>query len=378
MMSAWQGKYAIGLTGNIATGKSVVRKMLEHLGAYGIDADVLSHRAIMQSSPGYQPVIDTFGKWVLGTNGEIDRSKLGELVFNNPDAMMRLETIIHPLVRQALDVLVNRSRHRIIVIEAIKLLESDIHSLCDQVWVTMSSSDLQLERLIEKRNLTRREAENRINAQLPATAKLTKADVVIENDGSFEKTWKQVYDAWQAITQEEPDFQQIPSKSYGRLDVRRATPESADQIAAYMSIHSRSKRKITKDDIMEAFGEKAYMLLLSEEEIIGLLGWQVENLITRVDDVMLNEGLAIQNGLEALMSFVEDSSKELQSEAALLFLPPSLAQHESLWGGMGYEARTVKDLQVKAWQNAVMESMPPGTVLLFKQLRKDRVLRPMQ
>ncbi len=377
-MSAWQGKYAIGLTGNIATGKSVVRKMLEHLGAYGIDADVLSHRAIMKSSPGYQPVIDTFGRWVLGANEEIDRSKLGELVFNNPDAMMRLETIIHPLVRQALDVLVNKSSNRIIVIEAIKLLESDIHNMCDQVWVAMASSDLQLERLIEKRNLTRREAENRINAQLPATAKLTKADVVIENDGSFEKTWKQVYDAWQAITQEEPDFKQVPSKSYGKLDVRRATPESAKQIAEYMSLQSRSKRKITKDDIMEAFGEKAYMLLLSEEEIIGLLGWQVENLITRVDDVILNDGLALQNGLEALMNYVEESSKELQSEAALLFLPPSLAQHDSIWGSLGYEARTVKDLQVKAWQNAVMESMPPGTVLLFKQLRKDRVLRPMQ
>ena len=377
-MSAWRGKYAIGLTGNIATGKSVVRKMLEHLGAYGIDADVLSHRAIMKASPGYQPVIDTFGQWVLGANGEIDRNKLGELVFKNPDAMMRLETIIHPLVRQALDVLVNKASHPIVVVEAIKLLESDMHSLCDQVWVTMSSTDLQLERLIDKRSLTRREAEDRINAQLPATAKLTKADVVIENDGSFEKTWKQVYDAWQVITQEKPGFTPVPSKSYGKLDVRRATPESAEQIAVYMSAHSRAKRKMTKDDIMAAFGEKAYMLLMSEEEIIGLLGWQVENLITRVDDVMLNEGLAFQNGLEALMSFVEDSSKELQSEAALLFLPPSLAQHENLWSGLGYQARTVKDLQVKAWQNAVMESMPPGTVLLFKQLRKDRILRPMQ
>jgi len=377
-MSAWRGKYAIGLTGNIATGKSVVRKMLEHLGAYGIDADVLSHRAIMKGSPGFQPVIDTFGQWVLGPNGEIDRSKLGDLVFKSPDAMMRLETIIHPLVRQALDVLVKKTNNQIVVIEAIKLLESDLHQLCDQVWVTMSSTDLQLERLMDKRNLTRREAEDRINAQLPATAKLTKADVVIENTGTFEKTWKQVYDAWQVITRKEPGFEPAPRKSYGKLDVRRATPESAEQIAAYMSQHSRSKRKMTKDDIMAAFGEKAYMLLLSDEEIIGLLGWQVENLITRVDDVMLNEGLALQNGLGALMSFVEDSSKELQSEAALLFLPPSLAQHENLWGSLGYQARTVKDLQVKAWQNAVMESMPPGTVLLFKQLRKDRVLRPMQ
>lgn len=377
-MSAWRGKYAIGLTGNIATGKSVVRKMLEHLGAYGIDADVLSHRAIMKSSPGYQPVIDTFGRWVLGANEEIDRAKLGEVVFKNPDAMLRLETIIHPLVRQALDVLVKKSSHKVIVIEAIKLLETDMNSLCDQVWVTMAPTDLQLERLIDKRNMTKREAEDRINAQLPVTAILTKADVVIENNGSFEKTWKQVYDAWQIITQEEPDFKPLPSKSYGKLDVRRATPESAEQIASYMSLNSRTKKKMTKDDIMAAFGEKAYMLLLSDEEIIGLLGWQVENLITRVDDVILNEGLAIQKGLEALMNYVEESSKELQSEAALLFLPPSLAQHENLWSTLGYQARTVKDLQVKAWQNAVMESMPPGTVLLFKQLRKDRILRPMQ
>ena len=377
-MSAWRGKYAIGLTGNIATGKSVVRKMLEHLGAYGIDADVLSHRAIMKSSPGYQPVIDTFGRWILGANEEIDRAKLGEVVFNNPDAMLRLETIIHPLVRQALDVLVKKSSHRVIVIEAIKLLESEMNSLCDQVWVTMAPTELQLERLVDKRNLTKREAEDRINAQLPVTAILTKADVVIENNGSFEKTWKQVYEAWQIITQEEPDFKPLPSKSYGKLDVRRATPESAEQIASYMSEKSRTKKRMTKDDIMAAFGEKAYMLLLSDEEIIGLLGWQVENLITRVDDVILDEGLAFQKGLEALMNYVEESSKELQSEAALLFLPPSLAQHENLWSPLGYQARTVKDLQVKAWQNAVMESMPPGTVLLFKQLRKDRILRPMQ
>jgi len=167
-MSAWQGKYAIGLTGNIATGKSVVRKMLEHLGAYGIDADVLSHRAIMSPSPGYQPVIDTFGMWILGANEEIDRAKLGELVFNNPDALLRLETIIHPLVRQALDVLVRKTSHRVVVIEAIKLLESEMHNLCDQVWVTMASTDLQLERLIDKRKLTKKEAEERINSQLPA------------------------------------------------------------------------------------------------------------------------------------------------------------------------------------------------------------------
>ena len=109
MKSKWPEKYVIGLTGNIATGKSVVRKMLEHLGAYGIDADALSHRATAKGAPGYQPVIDTFGKWLVKPDGEIDRVKLGHLVFNDPEALKHLEDIIHPLVSQAVDVLIKRS-----------------------------------------------------------------------------------------------------------------------------------------------------------------------------------------------------------------------------------------------------------------------------
>ena len=84
-MSAWPGKFVIGLTGNIATGKSVVRRMLEHLGAYGIDADALGHRAIAKGAPGYQPVLDTFGSWILNSGGHIDRTKLGRVVFADAD-----------------------------------------------------------------------------------------------------------------------------------------------------------------------------------------------------------------------------------------------------------------------------------------------------
>jgi dephospho-CoA kinase len=108
-MSAWPGKFVIGLTGNIATGKSVVRKMLEHLGAYGIDADALGHRAIAKDAPGYQAVIDTFGRWILTPDGQIDRAKLAHVVFSDPDALVRLESIVHPLVRQAVDILIKRS-----------------------------------------------------------------------------------------------------------------------------------------------------------------------------------------------------------------------------------------------------------------------------
>src|SRR5512138_1366107 len=125
-LSNWPGKFVIGLTGNIGTGKTVVRRMLEHLGAYTIDADALSHRAIAKGAPGYKPVVEHFGKWIVGPDGEIDRAKLGGLVFRDPVAMRELEQIVHPLVRQAVDVLVRRASQPVVVIEAIKLLEGEL------------------------------------------------------------------------------------------------------------------------------------------------------------------------------------------------------------------------------------------------------------
>ena len=123
-MSVWPDKYVIGLTGNIATGKSVVRKMLERLGAFGIDTDSLSHRAMAKDAPGYQPIINTFGNWLLNEDQQINRSKLASIVFMNPDALYQLETIIHPLVFQAVDIIIRRASQPVIVLEAIKLLES--------------------------------------------------------------------------------------------------------------------------------------------------------------------------------------------------------------------------------------------------------------
>src|SRR5690606_39488681 len=99
-LSNLSGKFVIGLTGNIATGKSVVRRMLEHLGAYTIDADALTHRVYAKGAPGYQPVIDKFGKWLLNKDNEIDRKKLGNLVFSDAEAMSQLEDIVDPYVGQ--------------------------------------------------------------------------------------------------------------------------------------------------------------------------------------------------------------------------------------------------------------------------------------
>ena len=108
-MSEKQGKFIIGLTGNIGTGKTVVRRMLEHMGAYTIDADRLAHRAIARGAPGYDPVVLTFGRWIVNGTGEIDRAKLANLVFRDSVALRQLEAIIHPFVRQAVDILIKRA-----------------------------------------------------------------------------------------------------------------------------------------------------------------------------------------------------------------------------------------------------------------------------
>jgi dephospho-CoA kinase len=377
-MSAWPGKYVIGLTGNIATGKSVVRKMLEHLGAYGIDADALAHRAIANDAPGYKPVVDTFGKWLLGPDEQIDRSRLARVVFADPQALSRLEAIVHPLVRQAIDVLVRRSKQNVIVIEAIKLLEGPLKQASDAVFVTYAPTDLQIARLMQKRGLTEEAARQRVNTQPSQEEKIAAAQVVIRNTGSFEDTWRQVVGAWQSLFPSEGTGPLQPRPAArGDLVVERARPRQADEIAAYITRASSSQRKMSREDVMAAFGEKAFLLLKQDSRLVGLAGWQVENLVARTNDVFLDPGLTLANAMRLIMEEVERTSKDLQCEVSLLFLPHNVANQEETWRTLGYEPRSIQSLGVRAWQEAAQESMPTGTVLLFKQLRKDRVLRPV-
>jgi dephospho-CoA kinase len=377
-MSAWQDKFVIGLTGNIATGKSVVRKMLEHLGAYGIDADALGRRAIAEDAPGYQPVVDTFGKWIVASDGQIDRAKLARVVFSDPQALARLESIVHPLVGQAVDLLVRRSRHKVVVVEAIKLLESGLGAACDSIWVTVAPENIQLARLVQKRGMAQADAWQRIHAQPPQKDKQAAADVVIHNDLGFEQTWEQVEAAWQETfasaeaAQMQP--QAVPENS---LLVGRARLQQAKEIADFVTGHSKGRRSMTKDDVIAAFSEKAFLLLRRDGRLVGTVGWQVENLVARTSDVYLERGISLEKAMSLLIGEVERASHELQCEASLLFLPPSLARHEAVWRNLYYEPRTIQSLNVRAWQEAAQESMPKGTVLLFKQLRKDRVLRPV-
>jgi len=388
-LSSIPGKFVIGLTGNIATGKSVVRRMLEHLGAYTIDADALTHRVYAKGAPGYQQVIDKFGKWILNKDNEIDRAKLGNLVFSDPEAMRQLEDIVHPLVRQAADILVKRATQSVIVIEAIKLLEGDLRNVCDSIWVTNAPEETQVERLIKKRGLSREQALERIHSQSPQSQKVTVANMVITNTGSYDVLWKQVSEAWKQIipgakekdasddTVQKMKPVKVAKELTGDFTVVRGKPKHASVIAELITRLSKGKRSMSVDDVMESFGEKAYMLLQIGDQMAGVAGWQVENLVTRTSDIFLEENIDTAKALEVLIEGVEKASAELQSEASLIFALNELANQETVWQKLGYEKRTPETLGVQAWQDAAIESTSAGSGLFFKQLRQDRVLRPI-
>ncbi|HQF64148.1 MAG TPA: dephospho-CoA kinase [Anaerolineaceae bacterium] len=379
-MSKWPGKYVIGLTGNIGTGKSVVRRMLEHLGAYGIDADALVHRAIAKGAPGYQAVVKAFGTWILGPDEQIDRNRLGRLVFSEPEALVTLEKIVHPLVAQAVDFIVQHATQPVIVIEAIKLLESGMAKSCDKVMVTYAPPETQIARLTQNRHMTEAEARQRITAQPPQEQKMAAAGVVIRNIGTFEDTWRQVVTAWQKFAPAaaaEPEPVKKTSTPQGELSVLRGAPRHSAEIADLINKLKQTGIPLTRADIMAAFGERAFMILQVGPNLVGVIGWQVENLVSRTTDIYIDPSIPVAQALPVLVNEMERASKDLQCEASLIFATPDLAQDESLWKGLGYERRTPDTLGVLAWQEAAQESMPANTVLLFKKLRQDRVLRPI-
>src|SRR5262245_50553299 len=198
-MSRWPGKYVIGLTGNIGTGKSMVRKMLEHQGAFGLDADALAHQASGKGGPAYAQIVKLFGEWILNEDGEINRARLGSIVFAHPDALTKLEAILHPVVGQAVDFLVKRTKAPVVVIEAIKLIESGMDKECNAVWVVNVPEAVQIARRVEKRKMSEEEALQRIHAQAPQSEKTKIASVVIDNSGTFEDAWTQVQAAFTKI-----------------------------------------------------------------------------------------------------------------------------------------------------------------------------------
>jgi dephospho-CoA kinase len=420
-VSRFPNKYVIGLTGNIAVGKSVVRQMAQHLGAYPIDADALAHQAMAPGAPAYQPIVQTFGQFILDAEQRINRAMLGQIVFSNPVALGKLEAITHPVIRQAIMALVSRSKQPIVIVEAIKLLEGDLAQVVDEIWVVDAKPENQYKRLIEKRKMSPDEAKKRILAQNPQGDKLKQASVVINNDGNVEETWKQVQAAWNKIATKlappaavapaptpaaapsapaqpvtptvqppavaapvvssplvaEADEDETSQVEIAGVHIRRGMPGNAEIIANFIT--RMSGTATSRMDVMMAFGQKSYLLAQGDkDQMIGLMGWQVENLITRVDEFYLENGIKKEPIVQGLVQAVEAASKELQSEVGFVFLPQNTPEDTvQAFTEHGYTPTTVKEIKIPAWREALQEATAAGTMIMHKPLRKDRVLKPI-
>lgn len=390
-MGRWEDKYVIGLTGNIATGKSLVRRMLEHLGAYTIDADGLAHQAMAPGAPAYKPVVLTFGQWILDAERRIDRGRLGAVVFAHPDALRRLEALTHPIVIRAIDTLISRARQKVVVVEAIKLLETPLAERLDAIWVVDADEKTQVERLA-KRGLDREAALKRIRLQNPQAEKLARADVIIYNQGTPDDTWAQVRAAWlrvQALMQQgdvqelvrrvevAPSQQPPGQRAISSIDILRGMPHNADQIAALLQTRNGGQR-LSRDDVIMALGQKSYMMAVADGRPLGLVGFLVENLVTRVDELFLLRDAPVRPTVAALVGAVEEASRALQSEIGYIFLPENTGRDmvESLLQ-QGYQHMKIEEIKVPAWREAARESRPAGTAIFAKKLRAERVLKPL-
>lgn len=383
-MGRWKDKYVIGITGNIATGKSLVRSMLQHLGAYTIDADGLAHQVMVPNAPAYRPVIEWFGKWIISADGRIDRGRLGAVAFAHPDALKQLEAITHPVISRAIDTLITRAPQKVVVVEAIKLLEGQLAAGMDAIWVVDAPIEAQMQRLMKTRGLSEVDARKRITVQNPQADKLKAASVVINNNGDPNNTFAQVQAAWSKIgTSHVPaklvtdTLKTVTDHEVGEVIIRRPKRTDMAKIATFLN---KSKgTRLTESDIMLSFSETSYLVAETKGDIIGAISFVVENLITQSREIILPAGVPVAPVLPPLIEEMEEASKLLQSEVAFIYLREAEATEviNLLKSKLGYQPTKIEEIKFPAWREAVRSSQPQGTIILSKKLREERVLTPI-
>lgn len=385
-------KVVIGLTGNIATGKSLVMRMLQELGAVGIDADKLAHEAMGAGSPVHGAIVEEFGRFILDANGQIDRNKLGRIAFTIPEAMARLEAITHPAVRQEIMKRINQAQAPVVVVEAIKLFEGGLKEHCQAVWVVAAPPEVQLRRLVERRKMSPELAQQRIKAQSSQAEKAAKADLVIDNSGELAKTWAFVKKHYTTLLEAktgkaqpvvvEPAPAPAPTQAAGDIKVgevtlRRAKRPDLETMAQLISAGTKGAINPDLSQMMELLFTRAYVLAVAGSHIVGIAGWQTENLIAGLQDFyVLREDLWPKVGTQMLEMIHEEVNK-LSCEVSIAFVMKAAGPKPvEFFESQGYEQAQSKDLGY-IWKDAAAEWQPENSILLYKKLREQRIMVPM-
>jgi dephospho-CoA kinase len=196
----------VGLTGGIASGKSVVTRIFRDQGAYVIDADRIVHNLLAQGQETSREIAAFFGMDILLPDGSVDRRKLGEIVFCDAEKRAWLNACIHPRVFEAYNAQVKHLRERdpaaIVVLDAALLVETGYHKKMDRLIVVYAEEEQQVKRLMERDLFTREQALSRIRSQIPLAEKKNFADYVIDNTGTREQTEQQAREVFAKLAQE--------------------------------------------------------------------------------------------------------------------------------------------------------------------------------
>lgn len=189
--------FLLGLTGNIACGKSTVgRALAERYGADYVDADRVVHQLYAAGTPETLAIAERFGVDLLQQDGTIDRRRLGDLVMADPTARQDLETLLSPSIRRRILDAIAASDADVVVLDAIRLYEAGLAEQCDAVWVVTCEREGQIQRLMQTRGFSHEQAALRVDAQAPQAEKAARADAVLHNAGTLVDLERQVGEAW--------------------------------------------------------------------------------------------------------------------------------------------------------------------------------------
>ncbi|MBI5303962.1 MAG: dephospho-CoA kinase [Chloroflexi bacterium] len=414
--------YLIGLTGNLGSGKSTVRRTLERLGASGLDADALAHLTMRRGSAVWFTLVKTFGLDILTFSGKIDRRKLGARVFSDPDALHQLEAITHPVVRELLKDWLRQTETPIVVVEAIKLVESRMDEWCDALWVVQTAVETQVERVVRDRQMSAEDARARLAAQGSLDEKLRRATVVIDNNGDEKFTRAQVERAWSVINptaardksawlwgKSTPEIFAPPTpppapapvvqveptpvvvappplapppiiETAGMpasIEVRRARRSDLVALSEALGKRANFGGPLPHEQVLKRLGERGYRIAIGDNRVVALAAWEAENLVAMMREVWAESDQTAERALPELFDLVEQDARGLLCEVSLIFIEATSAPSIAIQArARGYVAREVNALH-KLWQPVVQERLRPGEQIFVKQLREEMITRPV-
>ena len=362
--------YIIGLTGNIASGKSVVRQMLQNYGALTIDADLLAKRTYDPGTFAYDEIIGAFGAEILDQKGQIDRQVLGKIVFSDSEKLKTLEGIVHPHTLEALELVLHNATTPIIVLEMIKLFEIGLEDLCDTVWVCSAPDPIRMQRLVDERKLTMSDALSRINAQTPQQDLVKRADYVIDTNGSFTHTWEQV----DAHLRQLPIVTAASHKNHSvgnTLTARQLSFFEVVECAEWLS--EINNHTIHVEEIFKTLGMQSMLALRKNNHMIGVVHWKISNFITLVTEITLQAGVTPPKTGRLLKYFEMTANRHLCEVLCI-----SSATELSMDSQKRYEYIMPEMIKNPAWQGIISRFIPQNVPVYYRPLKMNGRLVPIQ